>query len=303
MKKTTYVIAMAVLVISLQSYASGQSPDSMADTDKQLADSVSYQQFYDALSPYGRWIDYPGYGYVWSPNIADFRPYYTDGYWVSTDLGWCWNSGYNWGWAPFHYGRWFYETGYGWLWLPGYQWAPSWVMWRTSPDYYGWAPLPPGPNIGISVSVTIPFEHWTFVDHRYITARDFRPYAIDERKTEIIYKNTTIINNFVRAKNNVYYAKGPDVKEVERFTGQRIAPVAIREFQRPVASQIDINKKELRVFKPAIRQRKDNEVFKPVHTIPYSSLPHDNGRRGTWAMPEAYPMQKRAFQIHHEGRM
>ena len=32
------------------------------------------QVFYDQLSPYGQWIDYPDYGYVWQPNAdADFQ--------------------------------------------------------------------------------------------------------------------------------------------------------------------------------------------------------------------------------------
>jgi hypothetical protein len=30
--------------------------------------SVSFQLFYDELSPYGMWVDYPNYGYVWIPD-------------------------------------------------------------------------------------------------------------------------------------------------------------------------------------------------------------------------------------------
>src|SRR3569833_588337 len=67
------------------------------------------QVFYDELSPYGSWIDYPDYGYVWAPAVDnDFRPYATNGSWVYSDYGWTWASGYDWGWATFHYGRWFY---------------------------------------------------------------------------------------------------------------------------------------------------------------------------------------------------
>jgi hypothetical protein len=44
------------------------------------APEVSYQSFYDALSPYGQWIDNPQYGYVWMPNVGpDFKPYATNG--------------------------------------------------------------------------------------------------------------------------------------------------------------------------------------------------------------------------------
>ena len=39
-------------------------------------DNVSYQVFYDELSPYGSWVDYPSYGYVWVPRVTgDFQPY------------------------------------------------------------------------------------------------------------------------------------------------------------------------------------------------------------------------------------
>lgn len=93
---------------------------------------ITYQTFYNDLSPYGTWIDYPGYGNVWNPSgIADFTPYSSNGYWVYSNAGWSWNSGYSWGWAPFHYGRWFYDDNYGWLWVPGYDWSPAWVTWGT----------------------------------------------------------------------------------------------------------------------------------------------------------------------------
>ena len=88
-----------------------------------------YQAFYDQLSPYGHWIDYPGMGYVFMPDVGpEFKPYSTNGHWLYTNEGWVWASDYNWGWATFHYGRWFYEDGYGWMWIPGHEWAPAWVV-------------------------------------------------------------------------------------------------------------------------------------------------------------------------------
>src|SRR6266567_1899101 len=63
-------------------------------------EEAPYQEFYDQLSPYGNWIDYPGYGYVFMPNVEpDFKPYSTNGHWVYTDEGWTWASDYSWGWA------------------------------------------------------------------------------------------------------------------------------------------------------------------------------------------------------------
>src|SRR5712692_8185849 len=70
----------------------------------QSAPVVSFQLFYDELSPYGSWVQYPNYGYVWFPHAdRDFTPYCTNGRWVPTEAGWTWVSGYPWGWATFHY--------------------------------------------------------------------------------------------------------------------------------------------------------------------------------------------------------
>lgn len=282
------IIAVAV---SLHSCGTTQNFSAAAYTDEQPAAPVTYQTFYDELSPYGRWIDYPGYGYVWSPTAPDFRPYYNNGYWVNTNLGWSWNSDYNWGWAPFHYGRWFYETGYGWMWVPGYEWAPAWVSWRNSADYYGWAPLAPGMRPGISTGIDIPFEHWAFVDHRYLNDRNFRSHCIDEHQNETVYRNTTIINNINYTKSNTAYARGPQTKEAEKFSGQKISPFAIREHQQRAMQVIDNDKKEMKVYKPVVRPQQQQEVAKPKEVIQYKDVPHTNGQRGTWAIPEKHPAQ------------
>src|SRR6266540_3123993 len=92
----------------------------------QPGERVTFQVFYDNLSPYGQWIQDTEYGYVWIPSVgADFRPYYSDGYWVMTDYGNMWVSDYPWGWAPFHYGRWTFDSDYGWVWIPDSEWGPA----------------------------------------------------------------------------------------------------------------------------------------------------------------------------------
>jgi hypothetical protein len=218
------------------------------------APEVSYQNFYDALSPYGEWIDNPQYGYVWMPNVGpDFKPYATNGNWVYTDEGWTWASDYSWGWAPFHYGRWFYEDGYGWMWMPGNEWAPAWVSWRRSPDYYGWAPL--GPSMSITVAAgggyNPPPHYWCFVPHQYVTSPHINNYYVNEQQNVTIINNTTVIhnttivnntyNNTTVVNNNVSntrvtvnnYAGGPDPGEVSRVTGTPLRPIAVRESNTP----------------------------------------------------------------------
>ena len=102
------------------------------------SEGISYQTFYDQLSPYGQWVADPQYGNVWVPNVGPgFRPYATDGHWVMTDQGNMWVSDQPWAWAAYHYGRWTYNPYYGWVWIPGYEWAPAWVSWRSGGGYYG----------------------------------------------------------------------------------------------------------------------------------------------------------------------
>ncbi len=230
---------------------------------------VSYQSFYDELSPYGSWIDYPGYGYVWLPNVGpDFKPYSSNGHWVFTEAGWTWASDYDWGWATFHYGRWFFDNTYGWMWIPGYEWAPAWVSWRKSPDYYGWAPLGPGvsgngANVYISAgSYNPPSNYWCFVAPQYVTSPHVNNYYVNENRNVTIINNTTIINTTVTNNNitnnrvnnttinnntvnnttvnnnyrNVYTA-GPDRGEVERVTGTPIKPIPIQTSARPGVNQ------------------------------------------------------------------
>jgi hypothetical protein len=205
---------------------------------------VSYQNFYDALSPYGEWINNPEYGYVWMPNVGpDFRPYASNGNWVYTDEGWTWASDYSWGWAPFHYGRWFYEDGYGWMWMPGNEWAPAWVSWRRSPDYYGWAPL--GPSVSMTVAAGGGYNpaphYWCFVPQQYVTSPHVTNYYVSEQQNVTIINNTTVIRNTTIVNNNVSntrvtvnnYAGGPDPGEVSRVTGTPLRPVAVRESNTP----------------------------------------------------------------------
>jgi hypothetical protein len=213
---------------------------------------VSFQVFYDQLSPYGEWIDYPNYGYVWVPDAGpDFEPYSTDGYWVMTDYGWTWVSEYPWGWAPFHYGRWDFDRRIGWIWIPGNEWGPAWVTWRRSTGYYGWAPLRPG--ITLSMSFNLGYrddDHWYFVRDRDFGRRDINRYYIDRREWDPIVRNSVVINNtYIDNRRNMTYISGPGRDEVQKYTGRRISNMSVRDDVRPGER---LNNNQLRIYRPRV---------------------------------------------------
>src|SRR6187455_851863 len=222
----------------------------------QVSLSVSFQSFYDELSPYGDWISYPEYGYVWRPDnrYSDFQPYRSEGHWAWSDDGWLWVSDYEWGWAPFHYGRWVNDSYDGWLWVPDYEWAPAWVVWRGGSDYYGWAPMSPGISINLYLGnrYNVPYNYWCFAPSRYITSPHLSNYYIDRGRNTTIIHNTTIINNYSRDRG---YVIGPSRNEVERYTGSRINSVRIRESQR--AGRTVARNNEVSIYKPYINRGAD----------------------------------------------
>ncbi len=182
---------------------------------------ISFDVFYSELLPYGDWVRDSRHGYVWLPAVGpDFHPYATDGHWVMTEFGNTWVSYYDWGWAPFHYGRWYYDQYYrSWAWVPGYEWGPAWVSWRTGGGYYGWAPLRPG--LSISVSFGIPFSSFIFLPRANLYAYNVFRFCPPRRNRVRIYNQTTIINNTVVYNDNRYIA-GPSRRELQRVTNNRV---------------------------------------------------------------------------------
>lgn len=263
MKQKLKISALSLIVACcslLPNSASAQYDDDYYDDDRE----VSYQTFYDELSPHGRWIDYPGQGYVWVPDTGpDFRPYSTNGHWVWTEnYEWMWVSDYDWGWAPFHYGRWDNDPYYGWYWVPGYEWSPAWVAWRDGGDYYGWAPIRPGINISINFNIggyAPPNDFWCFTPRRYITSRNLHHHYIDRRQNITIIHQTTIINNF-NYGNSYGFRSGPRRMDAERYTG-RINPVRFRSISTPGRTQLRNN--EINVYRPSFRENNNNRNIAP----------------------------------------
>ncbi len=227
----------------------------VAKAQVEVGADVTFSVFHDNLAGYGRWVNHPSYGQVWVSNEASFVPYRTNGHWAYTDDGWTWVSDYEWGWAPFHYGRWDYDAAYGgYYWVPGYEWGPAWVSWRRDNANYGWAPLRPGISVGIGVSfgVDIASERWTFVPNRYITSPYVNRYYVPASRNTIIIRNTTIINNAHNNGNRVVVVGGPQRREVEQFTHTKVNVYAVANSSRPGRGVVAKN--TINIYRPVVNK-------------------------------------------------
>jgi hypothetical protein len=231
--------------------------------------NISFQVFYDQLSPYGQWVDNPEFGNVWIPDAGpDFVPYSTRGYWIMTDYGWTWLSDYSWGWAPFHYGRWSYDNSFGWFWVPDYEWGPAWVNWRGSEGYYGWAPMQPGVSISMSFGMDYNshYDHWNFVSYRNFGRSDMNRYYVNRDDHERIIRNSTVINNtYIDNSRHSTYVTGPSRDDVQRASGRKVRPVSIQESSIP---EQKVSNGNLHIYRPQVT-RSSSAVNQPKNeTVP-----------------------------------
>jgi len=223
--------------------------------------------FYDRLQPYGIWVSYSPYGYVWIPRDVGYkwRPY-SRGHWAWTDYGWTWVSLERWGWIAFHYGRWGWDRRMGWFWVPDIVWGPAWVAWRWGDAHVGWAPLPPGvdfhPGRGFGR------RDWDFPGHywNFVRGRDFMDRSLDrwilpvERNVTII--NNTIINVNVNVRDNRVVNDGVDVDQVRRWTNRPVDKYTLKE--APRAGEDRVAGRDVVLYKPNITR---NEAAKPKQVV------------------------------------
>ncbi len=294
MKYLYYILGCCIL-ITISSCSSTRYSQSYPDGYSQNYDqqqTITYQQFYNDLSPYGDWINYDNYGYVWVPYQANFRPYYSNGHWVYTNYGWTWVSNYNWGWAPFHYGRWIDDMRFGWMWIPGYEWAPAWVTWRGGGDYYGWAPLGPGMDVHINAG-SIPYTNWTFVPRHFINSPRINNYYVNQSRNVIIINNTRIINDQNSGPRRANYNSGPPVREVEQTTGTRIRRYNLVTSNKPEPTQV--SNSSVRVFRPAVKPQPASSNARPQKVKSLDEI------RGTNSAPvREFPKDQRPQILKNE---
>jgi len=256
MKKIINSVLLSLILIAM---LSGSISAQTAAQTSPVSGTITYQTFYDNLSPYGTWIDYPTYGHVWNPRIdGDFRPYATNGNWAYSNDGWAWESNYSWGWAPFHYGSWLYDDSYGWLWVPGYDWSPAWVTWGSVDDYYCWAPIMPGVQVGLQFGSWRPHAfYWNVCDRAHIYDRNLGNVIEGRGRINDLAGRITIINNFNTTGLHNYYAKGPDVHDVEKYTNRTINPVTFKDVHK--INRAGHQGNVMKIYRPSVQNPQPHE--------------------------------------------
>ena len=258
---------------------------------------VDINIFYDALEPYGDWVDHQTYGRVWHPRDMPpgWRPY-TDGHWdYSHEHGWVWVSDWDWGWAPFHYGRWAWDDWHGWVWVPGRIWAPAWVFWRYGGGYAAWAPMPPNviwqPEYGLitrhfSYDRDLHWDCWVAVPEYYVSHRHIRRYIMEPRRN-IHVLNVTKNHTHVTIVHNTIVNRGVPVKRIEKVSRTSVRPVRIREVERPEDRSDWGDEKTLRVFRPKIRPASTEDIRRDEALAAKWSMEQEARRRSRPSHPSA----------------
>ena len=199
---------------SVQVTPSAPAPVPVAADAPPVPSTPTLDYFQQQLTPYGTWVNVPGYGTCWQPAVGPgWRPYYDGGHWEYTDAGYYWQSDYPWGDITFHYGRWAYAnlgTDPSWVWVPGFEYAPAWVVWRHDDDdgYIGWAPLPPGAafvngdwyfhggRVGVGFDFGLGAGFFTFVGYDHFWEHNYRAWVVPHDRVYFAYHHSGIVATY-----------------------------------------------------------------------------------------------------------
>lgn len=118
----------------------------------------------------------------------------------------------------------------------------SWVNWRYSGAYCGWAPLPPmacydagfgfsyyGSSVGISFGFGLGVSAYTFVPWgNFCGARPYQ-HRVPPQHASQVYNNSTVINNYGRGNNNTVINRGISPEHVRAYSRTEVRIVHIRD--------------------------------------------------------------------------
>jgi hypothetical protein len=138
-------------------------------------------------------------------------------------------------------------------------WAPAWVVWRHSPGWVGWAPLPPQvvvrPGIEIraaNIDVHINPSWFCFVEERRILAPHVRTYIAPPARNVSLIQVTQNVTHYTVIQNRVVN-RGIPVERIERVMARPVPRMRIVEAQAPeVMQRVKVREREREVvlFRP-----------------------------------------------------
>jgi hypothetical protein len=298
--KSGLLVVLLLTAVAAAAPAWAQEPD------------IDFEVFYEELEPYGRWFEHPRWGMVFSPNVPpDWRPY-SRGYWVYTEDGWYWEAEEEWGWAPFHYGRWVLDEVDGWLWVPGTEWAGAWVIWRWGDEYVGWAPLPPEADWGPEGTLVFDVRYyegprwataWCFVRPHYMTTPGMSRFLLPRARNYVVLRQTVHVTHYRRVGRRVVNV-GIDVRRLERTMGRPVPVVRLQAVGTPREHgwRRSPDRTALPVFRPNIVAKPGEPRFKPYQKGPsgdpaaISKSPPPFGPRALPSAPDGQPPAPKAFR-------
>jgi hypothetical protein len=156
----------AALLLQAAPSAGAQQPAAPAASQTQSPQPVA-DDVRSVLSQFGTFVQHQTYGEVWIPSVTPpgWHPYPAC-HWVNTrQYGWYYDDKTPWGAIVHHYGRWTWDVNVGWFWVPGAEFSPGWVIWRTSLQWVGWAPMPPDEDIeNASPARYNDADYWIFIE-------------------------------------------------------------------------------------------------------------------------------------------
>jgi hypothetical protein len=309
LKKLIIILLVLYILPYITSYS--QNSDSLLEKIKDIdislsepvdaeedlyLNTVSFQSFYDILSPMGEWIqitkedidedlnDGEGEGisslfmfdgdenlmFIWKPGTdKNWKPY-MNGRWEYTDHGWMWISADKWGNSTYNYGRWWNSPKYGWVWLPGYTWAPAWVSWRISNDdnYTGWVALTPKAKWKSETGITNSNYNyknkdadWVFVNSSTFADEFNSSKVVSTKEISTLIGSSQKITD-LRVEDDMIVNNGPDVSKLEQKTGKKFYRKRLKFGKGSQRETAIINDKEVIINKEKFSKKKGQNSLK-----------------------------------------
>jgi hypothetical protein len=190
---------LVALLLSLFTLSASAVAQPSNDVREEVRDEPVQAEARNVLSQYGRFVQHARFGEVWVPTVTPqgWHPY-PPCHWVKTkQYGWYYDDKTPWGQIVHHYGRWFWDQQLGWAWDAGSAFSPGWVVWRTSPEWTGWAPMPPDQAFQNASSDQFNLsDQWIFVETAKFNAGCDATQVAPVERVPVLLRQTKWITSY-----------------------------------------------------------------------------------------------------------